>query len=211
MGRTIIIGDVHGCLQELRELLIKIEHQSEDRVIMLGDLINRGPDSAGVVGFVRSAGFECLLGNHEYDYLARFGSEKKYINLFDQIGREAHDWIAALPLFIESENFIAVHAGLEPGKHPSQSAPQLLVNIRTWDETNGRIGGIDQKPWYDYYIEERPVFYGHWARQGLNERKNTIGLDSGCVYGRELSAYILDERRVIQVSAHRSYFSPVKF
>ncbi|HNL01940.1 MAG TPA: metallophosphoesterase, partial [Leptospiraceae bacterium] len=62
--RTIFIGDVHGCVDELKEMIGILGPTREDRIILLGDLINRGPDSPGVVRFVFENGFESLMGNH---------------------------------------------------------------------------------------------------------------------------------------------------
>ena len=130
-SRTIFIGDVHGCAQELRLLIQKLEVQSDDRVIMLGDLINRGPDPAGVVDFVFEQGYESLMGNHEDEYLRHYHGMEPYKSLHARLGPEKHTWLEARPLWIESDDFIAVHAGLEPGKHPSESSRRVLLTIRT--------------------------------------------------------------------------------
>lgn len=207
-GRTIFIGDVHGCLPELKEMIRRLKPRSSDRVILLGDLINRGPDSADVVRMVYDAGYECLMGNHEYEYLMRFRVEPKYRKLHEQLGDELHRWVEARPLYLETDDFIAVHAGMAPGMHPSRTPPEILLNIRTWDGSGGDLNNPENPPWYEFYREERPVIYGHWARRGLNIRTNTIGLDSGCVYGRRLSAYILEKRRLVQLQASRCYYVP---
>ncbi|MEQ8350964.1 MAG: metallophosphoesterase family protein [Leptospiraceae bacterium] len=207
-GRTIFIGDVHGCAQELKLLVQKLELQPEDRVVMLGDLINRGPDPAGVVDFVFEQGFECLKGNHEDEYLRHYHGLEPYASLRRKIGDEKHSWIESLPLWIESDDFMAVHAGLEPYKHPSQTSPRVLLTIRTWDGSGIDLKNPDNPAWYEFYHESKPVFYGHWARRGLNIRDNTVGLDSGCVYGRALSAYILETRELVQLPALKTHYIP---
>jgi len=206
--RTIFIGDVHGCRTELEEMLSALQLRPDDRVIMLGDLINRGPDSAGVVKLVYNAGFECLMGNHEEEYLHLYQDEEKYKNLRQVIGREMHSWIEARPLYIEENEFLAVHAGLQPGLHPKDTRRDILLNIRTWDGRGRDIRNPDNPPWYNFYNGTRPIFYGHWARKGLNLRDTTFGLDSGCVYGRALSAYILEEKKLIQIPARTTYYIP---
>ena len=205
--RTILIGDVHGCLEELRTLVELIRPRPSDRVLFLGDLINRGPDSAGVVRFVHDAGFECLLGNHEDDYAAE-PEREPYLRLRGAIGEKRHDWLVSLPLYVDEPTFLAVHAGLEPGRSPADTSQRILVNIRTWDGVGQDLKDPDNPAWYTFYHEERPVFYGHWARAGLNIRDRTLGLDSGCVYGRRLSAYILQERHVVSVPARARYYIP---
>ncbi|MCB1173993.1 MAG: metallophosphoesterase [Leptospiraceae bacterium] len=207
-GRTIFIGDVHGCLAELRQMIQVLRVQPIDRVILLGDLINRGPDSAGVVAYVAERGFECLMGNHESEYLAELDSSETYQKLYQQLGPTLHSWIVNRLYYIESDLFMAVHAGLEPGKHPAESRPGVILNIRTWDGSGKDMKNPQNPAWYSLYTGQRPVVYGHWARAGLNLRPTTIGLDSGCVYGRFLSAWILEEKRVVQVPAERVYYVP---
>jgi len=207
-SRTIFIGDVHGCLGELEEIVRILQPGPGDRVIMLGDLINRGPDSAGCVRFVYESGFECLMGNHEREYLEEYRQNEKFQRLHRELGPELHAWIEARPLYIEDENFMAVHAGLEPGKHPSESDPDVILNIRTWGGSAADMKDLDNPPWYEFYTGHRPVFYGHWARRGLTLRENTIGLDSGVVYGRKLSAYILETQELVQVNSFRVHYIP---
>ncbi|MBX7057969.1 MAG: metallophosphoesterase [Leptospirales bacterium] len=206
--RTIFVGDVHGCLAELQRLIRKLRLGAEDRVIMLGDLINRGPDSAGCVEFVARRGFECLMGNHDLEYLQRYLSSERYGRLRDQLGPQLHQWLEQRPFFLESAEFLAVHAGLWPRRRPERTPPRVLVNIRTWDGRGRDLSNPANPPWYEFYSGEKPVFYGHWARKGLNIRERSLGLDSGCVYGRALSACVLESREIIQMPATRVYYTP---
>lgn len=206
--RTIFIGDVHGCLKELELMVDKLQIQRNDRVIMLGDLINRGPDPAGVVAFVYENGFECLLGNHEEEYLHHFRGMEPYRSLHNSIGSQKHEWIKNLPLWIETDDFLAVHAGLKPNTNPANTERRILITIRTWDGKGKDLKNPDNPPWYEFYHDRKPVFYGHWARKGLNLRDNTFGLDSGCVYGRMLSAYILESSQLVQIPATRVHYVP---
>ncbi|MCB1168971.1 MAG: metallophosphoesterase [Leptospiraceae bacterium] len=207
-SRTIFVGDVHGCREELEIMIERLNVTSSDRIIMLGDLINRGPDPVGVVRFVYERGFESLMGNHEDEYLRHFQGMEPYKSLRRELGSELHEWLTRRPLFIDSDDFIAVHAGLEPHKHPSESARRILLTIRTWDGQGVNLKEAENPPWYDFYQDSKPVFYGHWARKGLNIRSNTYGLDSGCVYGRALSAYILETHTLVQVPALRTHYIP---
>jgi bis(5'-nucleosyl)-tetraphosphatase (symmetrical) len=61
------------------------------------------------------------------------------------------------------------------------------------------------KPWHFYYLDKKLVIYGHWSVQGLHRTKNTVGLDSGCVYGKQLSAYCLEEDLIYQINAKKCY------
>lgn len=206
--RTIFIGDVHGCPDELKEMIEKLRTRSRDRVIMLGDLINRGPAPAEVVRFVYNEGLECIKGNHEDNYLKNFKTNSAYKKLKSEISPGMHTWIENLPLYREGKNFLAVHAGLQPGKHPAETDPEILTTIRTWDGKGKDLKNPANTPWYELYSGNKPVFYGHWARMGLNIRDKTIGLDSGLVYGRGLTGYILEQEKLIQVRAKRFYYTP---
>lgn len=207
MKRTIFIGDVHGCLKELTKMIDKIKPKKKDRVILLGDLINRGPDPVGVVKYVYENDFECLMGNHEYEYLHLYKKNAYYKQLYKELGKKLHNWIKKRPLWIEEKNFLAVHAGIAPDKPLKKTKPTTLLFIRTWDQDKKGLStsGI---PWYRFYKGEKPIIYGHWARKGLNIRHNTIGLDSGCVYGKFLSAYILEENKILQVQSEKVYYIP---
>ena len=111
--------------------------------------------------------------------------------------------------YVEDEDFLVVH-GLKPGFHPSQTGARILTKIRTWDGLGEELKDMDNPAWHDFYQDEKVVIYGHWAYQGLHLTKNTIGLDSGCVYGNQLSGVMLPEREIIQVQAKEFIFPILK-
>ncbi len=212
---VLIIGDVHGCRLELLDLLEVAGYEPNMRLVFVGDLINKGPDSAGVLELVRELGAEVVLGNHELGfmkYVAQGGVGKAD---FDEVVRQMGNslsywtkWMAGLPLFIEDKRWCVVHAGFEPGRDPGQSTARILTKIRTWDGVGKDLNNPKDPPWHDFYTKKKLVVYGHWAEAGLTVRENTIGLDSGCVYGNYLSGLILPERRIIQVPAKAVYRKP---
>ena len=216
--RTIIVGDVHGCLEEFDRLLDKLRfRQGGDRLISVGDLINKGPDSVGVLERARKIGCEVVMGNHERNFVLRatdphYPKSGYFAKLAQEMGGSFPswlDWMKSLPTFIEEEDFLVVHAGLEPGVHPSRTGADILTRIRTWDGRGTDLYAQGDPPWFDLYRGEKPVIFGHWAALGLMVRPNAVCLDSGCVYGRQLSALVLPERKIVQVDAGRVY-EPVK-
>lgn len=217
MQRTIIVGDVHGCLKELHNLLKKVNYKkNKDRLIFVGDLINRGPYSLEVLEFVENIRAETVRGNHEHFFLeyirtGNYGLEC-FLKLKHQMGTKFKfwvEWLNQVPLFIEEENFLVVHGGLIPGKHPSQTSPSILTLIRTWDGINGEdLNNFLHPPWFELYKNPKLVVFGHWAKKGLVIRDNAIGLDTGCVYGKYLTAVILPERKILQVPS-QSVYEPV--
>jgi len=211
-SRTIIIGDVYGCLDELNRLFDDLDFSDSDRLIFVGDLINKGPNSKGVVDRVRELNAECVKGNHELRFIEYVRNNEKGRDKWDlikeQCGKELNsvvDWLDTLPMYIDDPEFLIVHAGLAPGKAPNQTTNHILANIRTWDGIGADLNRASNPAWHMLYKEEKLVVYGHWAMQGLCVKQNTIGLDSGCVYGNELSALVLPDRRIVQVKAAKVY------
>lgn len=213
--RTIIIGDVHGCFDEVQDLLRKTGFTpTKDRLIFVGDLINKGPKSLEVLQFVRSNNYEAVMGNHELGFLKYLETGKTRHLGFETLAGEMQNavedwaqWIAALPPFIEEKDFLVVHGGLIPGEHPSKSDMNQLARIRTWDGKGLDLNNPNHKPWFEFYTDTKLVVFGHWALRGLVKRPNAIGLDTGCVYGKELSAVILPEKKIVSVKAKKVYQS----
>ena len=215
--KTFIVGDVHGCFEEFLELLKKVNYKREThRLILVGDIINRGPFSFKMLEWVKDNKIEMVRGNHEQAFISCF-KEDKWINpIFKSLKQKMKsdigqwiDWISDLPFYIEEEDFLVVHAGLVPNEKPKDSKAHFLMNIRTWDGKGEDIKNEKNPPWYHFYTDKKLVVYGHWAMQGLNIRDNTIGLDSACVYGNKLSGLLLPEKKIFQISAIKNYCSKI--
>ena len=202
---TLIVGDIHGCFKELMMLLKKADYSSsKHQLIFVGDLINKGPDSLKTLQFAYKNQIPCVIGNHELKFIHFIEQGLKLPPKLKQLKKDMGsdlkkwmDYIKSWPSFIEKENFLVVHAGLVPGEHPSQSKIEPLANIRHWDGER-MCSHHSGRPWHEYYKSEKLVVYGHWARQGLLQKSNSLCLDSGCVYGRELTGVFLPSRTLIQ-------------
>ena len=201
--RTLIVGDVHGCADELRALLTLA---SADRVILVGDLFTKGPDPAGVYELVR--GREAVVGNHDDRLIqvldnGRTG-DAHATAVIAKLRRRAGclAWLRSLPSRIELEQYTVVHAGLDPRK-PAKTTRKQAMLIRR-DPSDERLF------WWQRYKGKRGVVFGHDARRGLVrvERRglpHLIGLDTGCVYGGLLTGWLLEEDRYLQVQAAHVY------
>ena len=195
----------------------KISYRREKfRLIFAGDIINRGPHSLKTLKWIKEEGAEAVRGNHEQAFLRGVRENLPLSQALEQLKRDMGEqlgewtrWISSWPLYLEEKDFLVVHAGLVPGEHPRRSNPHFLMNIRTWDGAGEDLKSELNPPWYDFYKGKKLAVYGHWACQGLKIRKNTIGLDSGCVYGKQLSGLMLPERRIVQVPALDSYYPPL--
>ena len=214
MKKTFIVGDIHGCFKEFLALLEKANYKAQThRLILVGDIINRGPSSLKILNWVKKTGTEMVCGNHEHFFIKAIREKIPLNPIFKKLKtnmkEDLNDWLkflSALPFYIEEKDFLVVHGGLVPGEHPQHSNPQLLMNIRTWDGKGEDIKKESNPAWYNYYKDSKLVVYGHWVKQGLKVRRNTIGLDTGCVYGHKLTGILLPERKIIQVPALKKYY-----
>ncbi|MDP2270382.1 MAG: metallophosphoesterase [Archangium sp.] len=209
MRRTLLIGDVHGCNDELGALLKVAGWTPEDRLVLVGDLVAKGPDSAGVVQRARELGALAVLGNHDAHLLdVKAGLSKKAHHSKVAVTLRADDWryLDQLPLWLDLPelNALVVHAGLIPTVELERQPKHVLLNMRSLDaegQASMRVdGGV---PWATRWPGPRHVVFGHDAMRGLQREAHATGLDSGCVYGRELTGLWLPEHRLVSVKAHR--------
>ena len=139
--RFIIVGDIHGCLEELQELLLKCDYTVDrDAVILVGDLVNKGPFSAEVVQFARESEFYVIRGNHEDNALSAYYRQGKYEEIcpssyteyLTKLSPEDISWMRNLPYTISIPylGIIFVHAGIIPGQNIASINPILLSRMR---------------------------------------------------------------------------------
>jgi len=216
--RTLVVGDVHGCLEELQDLLRVAEVDSRaDRVILVGDLVAKGPDSIGVIALARERGFGAVLGNHDAKVLkmGRDGgdrsplvSPREHAYVAAHLAPADWDFLEGLPtsLSLPDLNTIVVHAGLVPGVPLVQQERRFLLNLRSITPEGQPSKRVeDGAPWASLWTGPEHVVFGHDAVRGLQRHPNATGLDTGCVYGNALTGLILPERRLVSVRARRAY------
>ena len=219
--RTLFVGDVHGCAAELNELLIKAEFSlGMDRLLLTGDAFARGPDPLGVLQLICQHRAEMVLGNHDARLLQQFtslrdkghpgrtNSDQRYaLKALEPVYKELRTWLKKTPLYILDETFLLVHAGINPERGLDETSFEEFITIRSWPPVKGRIDG---PRWHDYYQKQYPLLvFGHDAPGGLVVKEQNgdpylLGLDSGCVYGSALSAYILEEQHLLQVKSQQA-------
>ena len=214
--RTIFIGDLHGCAEAFQRLLDILNYQMDsDRLFLVGDAFTKGPDPVGIWTLIQTTGACMVMGNHDAKLLSMLGSHHdRSISPLISAGKQhtlnevlplsdvLMPWLEALPLWIEEDPFLLVHAGINPEKGFEGTSRDEFLAIRTWPPT----GNLDGSRWHDAYLpDNKLIIFGHDAPAGLvcKRRKDqtpyVIGLDTGCVYGRKLSAYMLEEDRIVQV------------
>jgi hypothetical protein len=217
-GRLIAIGDIHGCHFEFAELLARLELGRDDRLVLLGDLINRGPDSCKVIDLARAHRATALLGNHELRLLKyRRTGDKKYLKEGDadtsaKLRPEDWSFLEAMPLTLaEPElNVVFVHGGFLPNEPWQKQPAEVVTRIQVIDRDGRPAKRADQPeapPWADLWSGPPFVIYGHTPRPDVYKLKWSLGLDTGCVLGGMLTAYDLPEKRFLQVKARQRYWT----
>lgn len=205
--KTILIGDIHACSRELGALLDLVGPGAADRLILMGDLVNKGPDPGGVIRIVRSLDALCLRGNHENDHLrwrAKTARPKEESVRTREMmtATDYADYLAmaaAMPFYFEDETLIAVHGALVPGIPLTVQSAALLTGDETPDPS-----------WKDGIDLGRPLVVGHkryrrdFAKPCIAKGK-FYGIDTGCVYGGTLTALELPSEKIWQVKAARDY------
>ena len=185
-----------------------------DRLVAVGDLVNKGPDSAGVLDLVEGCGIRCALGNHEAKLLKMASTlpehwsdkERRYEQRLGASVTESAARVADWPLWVDLGDLLVVHAGLEPGKSRLEDmSRQVLLTIRTWDGTGAELDRASDPAWFDCVTWPVPVVFGHWAMRGFVDRPDVKGLDTGCVYGMRLTGWCPEENRFYHVPARKCY------
>jgi protein phosphatase len=242
-GPFDVIGDVHGCRAELEQLLDKLgyavdrdaagrpvnaSHPSR-RAVFLGDLVDRGPDTPGVLrlvmGMVAAGTAFCVPGNHEAKLLkALRGKNVKRSHGLDasmeQLEAETEEFRAQVDRFIDGlishyvldgGRLVVAHAGLIERYHGRASGRvrEFCLYGQTTGETD-EYGLPVRYPWAQEYRGQALVLYGHTPVPETEWLNNTLCLDTGCVFGGRLTALNYPERTLVSVPATRIYHPPAK-
>lgn len=217
--RVIAIGDVHGCIDELQDLLRECDYRPGDLVCFLGDLVSKGPDSISVVQLAREIGAIGVRGNHDFEVVRWHQAIKsgvdppvvgsEHFHIASCLSNADMKWMYSLPWYISSKELGAlfVHAGFVSGIRLGKQNPRLMMNMRSI-LPDGTVTSkfFNNWPWARLWDGPQTVLFGHDADRGLQQYEHAIGLDTGCVYGGRLTACILPEKRLVSVSAKREYF-----
>ena len=216
-GRLIAVGDIHGCHAEFAEMLSQLELKAGDRLVLLGDLVNRGPDSVKVLELARSTGAISLLGNHELRLLKfKRTGDRKYmkehdLETFDSLRPQDWAYLESMLLTYEEPalNTVFVHGGFLPNEPWQKQPSEVVTRVQVIDKegrARKRADAPEAPSWADLWGGPPFVVYGHTPRAEVYKLKWSIGIDTACVMGGSLTAYILPERRILQVKARQRYF-----
>ncbi|MEM6312745.1 MAG: polynucleotide kinase-phosphatase [Planctomycetota bacterium] len=236
-GPFDIIGDVHGCADELCVLLDKLGYQTADRAAMVpppgrkavfvGDLVDRGPDALGVLNLVRhmvDAGTAlCVPGNHDAKLLKALQGRKVQRNhglaeTLVQLEAEAGDTLPAITKFLDGlvshyvldgGKLVVAHAGMKQAY--IGRASRRVREFALYGDTTGELDehGLPVRlDWAADYRGDATIVYGHTPVAHPQWLNKTINIDTGCVFGGKLSALRWPEREIVSVDAERQYAEP---
>jgi serine/threonine protein phosphatase 1 len=198
-SKVFIVGDVHGCLDMLKELIAKIDwDRGNDTLVFVGDYIDRGDDPKGVVDYIldlrrESSLVECLKGNHEamlLNFLGGIDSEVFLVNggwrTMESYGSynlqenksaipsDHRKFYASLKLYLELDDYYIVHAGFKP-------------EVKIEKQTEEDMLWIRKAFLYSDYDFGKRVIFGHTPLKEPLIEANKIGIDTGAVYGNKLT------------------------
>ena len=233
-GPFDIIGDIHGCAAELEALLGKLGyadgvHPEGRTAVFVGDLVDRGPDSPGVLrrvmAMVKSGNALCVPGNHENKY-GRYlrGRQVQHTHglaeTIEQMAGESEEFLAEVREFLDGlvshyvldgGRLVVCHAGL-PEKYHGRTSGRVRSHA-LYGETTGEtdeFGLPVRYPWAEDYRGRAAVVYGHTPVPEATWLNNTICLDTGAVFGGKLTALRWPERELADVPAEQVWYEPAK-
>lgn len=242
-GPFDVIGDVHGCRAELETLLGELgyelrrdeagrpvgAHHGSRRAVFVGDLVDRGPDSPGVLrlvmGMVADGDALCVAGNHEAKLVNALRGRKVKVahglaETLAQLDATDGDFRERVVPFLDGlighyvlddGNLVVAHAGLIE-KYQGRASGRVRA-FCLYGQTTGETDeyGLPVRyPWAEEYRGSAMVLYGHTPVPRAEWINNTMCLDTGCVFGGELTALRYPEREVVAVPASAVHYEPVK-
>lgn len=242
-GPFDIIGDIHGCASELRTLLAELgweiqyegaiaidaAHPEGRQAVFVGDLVDRGPDTPGVLrlamGMVASGNALCVSGNHEAKLTRALKGSKVTVShglaeSLEQMATESEDFGKQALEFmdglvshyvLDGGKLVVAHAGLKESYHGRSSG--RVRSFALYGDTTGETDeyGLPVRyPWAEEYRGQAMVVYGHTPVPKAEWINNTICLDTGVVFGGELTALRYPEREIVSVPAERQWYEPVR-
>jgi protein phosphatase len=243
-GPFDVIGDVHGCRAELETLLTKLgytlrrddagraagaEPPAGRTAVFVGDLVDRGPDTPGVLrlvmGMVAAGEALCVPGNHENKLLRALRGRQVKIShglaeSLEQLAAEPPQFRAQAERFmdglvshlvLDGGRLVVAHAGLPQRLHGRASG--RVRSFALYGDTTGETDeyGLPVRyPWADDYRGRATVLYGHTPTRTPQWVNDTLCLDTGCVFGGALTAVRYPEREIVSVPAEREWYAPAR-
>lgn len=226
-GRRFAVGDIHGCCKTFKKMVEEtLQITPEDHLYLLGDYIDKGPDSSGVLDYIiglKNQGYQvhCIRGNHEENlleawqeyeprtfklFVERINKSKDLLTDDAQIKPKYLTFLKTLPYYIELDDYYLVHAGFDFRKDNFLEQYDIMLRLRGSNVIPPNPDLVQGKT----ILHGHEVFYLDSIVQRINERHQVIPLDNGCVYTKKhkrldytktgrLCAFNLDTRGLIAI------------
>ncbi len=217
--QTLVIGDIHGCYDELQALLDKAGLTEGAAIVSVGDCVDRGPDTPAVLEFFqKTPNAFLIMGNHERKHV-RAGRHEVKLAQSQKISRiqfgetypDALAFMSTLSLYLDLPEALVVHGYFEPGLPLSQQRSTVLCGTMGGDK---HLRTAYDRPWYELYDGEKPLLVGHYnyldRDQPFVYRDRVFGLDTDCVTGRTLTGLLLPSFRFISVPSRANHWAQVR-
>jgi serine/threonine protein phosphatase 1 len=217
--QTLVIGDIHGCYDELQALLDKTGLTEGDAIVSVGDCVDRGPDTPAVLAFFqKTPNAFLIMGNHERKHVRASRHEVKLAQSqkiskvqFGETYPDALTFMRTLPLYLDLPDALVVHGYVEPGLSLSQQRSTVLCGTMGGDK---QLRATYDRPWYELYDGEKPLLVGHHNYSGTDQpfvyRDCVFGLDTDCVTGRALTGLLLPSFKFVSVPSRANYWMQVR-
>lgn len=218
--KQLVVGDIHGCYLEFQELLQSAGLSEADEIISVGDIVDRGPDSPGVLNFFRTTlNAYAVIGNHERKHVRAFRGEIKpalsQVIARQQIGEAEYPnacaFMDSLPRWIEIPEALILHGFFEPGIPVNQQREVVIVGTLTGEQY---LNSKYDQPWYELYDGDKPLIVGHRNYTGTSQpliyEDRVYGLDTRCYEGKALTGLLLPEFRIISVPARTDHWTTLR-
>lgn len=209
MPRTFVIGDIHGCYDELITLIEQAGITDDDLIISLGDIVDRGNQSQEVYHYFKNRkNAIVLMGNHERKHqngVLSYSQEIVKVQFAEEY-QEFVDWLGSLGYYHETEDAIIVHAFFEHDKPLAEQKADVLAGT-TSGSRHLEKKYEEGKYWTDYYQGNKPIIYGHHVVGDTPKiYNNTYGIDTGACHGAMLTAIELPGFKIHQAKAAEDYW-----
>jgi Calcineurin-like phosphoesterase len=226
--KVAVIGDVHGCYDELNELLDIIDWSPHTHIVIFtGDLIDCGPKIKDTLVFASNTPYlYSLMSNHEWKLLRYLRGHHVQTNSLAKTIQQCGEaflrhpsflkWLESLPFIVRwADNSYVVHAGIRPDRPISRQHKDHCMYIRTWNPKTRQISNKGKDPWwykYPYLLpsQRHPssssirVFFGHQRHDKAGVSRWACALDGSVVFGGTLRAYV-EDRGILEVNARMAY------
>ena len=217
--QTLVIGDIHGCYDELQVLLDKAGLAEGDSIVSVGDCVDRGADTPTVLRFFQEKpNAKLIMGNHERKHVRADRHEVKLARAqkisriqFGETYSEALAFMSELPLYLDLPDALVVHGYFEPGLPLSQQRATVLCGTMGGDK---HLRTQYDRPWYELYDGNKPLLVGHHNYSNTDlpfiYRDRVFCLDTDCVTGKALTGLLLPSFKIVSVASRANYWAQIR-